>query len=1142
MFIRGSKCLNLGFYLARKKENNFYRESLKNSKCINYVNRFNFQNSYGTIVTEKIQSKNKNNGIIKPDHKLRNSISNVEIKNTAKSSKHTFKILPIRKKVDPLEIIESRENGLNKLSDCIDSGEMEKAIDIASSMKKSKVLQFNTSIPLVVPSLDIGALVYDEKINIIEDIEVLDMLIETAKNCHDTHLLFYFIRLIIDEFESKYDSNRQKMNPIILEKLLNVLTNKRFYSLPTRVYCGNKGIILLNHVGYKDLMEFTGYPDTFLASLIRIYGYSENGKKILYINKSLVGNEISTVLKAELVIALVNTFNMKLAKNMLLLLMKSNCRNNINELGLVVEAVRAVSNGMSELGYLNESLRFWETSLLAIGLTSSDVKSVGIDNLTTILQFYVNVMKCLVPFKMFSERFHNSATLKALKEGCRERIYSNSTILEELKSGWVKLITMRNSVVTHNTLELENELEIERRRVIFHLYSHAFIVFPDDFTQESIQKQFDKLGYYQNHIQADYILILWICALYSGTKISSLESTSWCFETLSLAISQLREDQISNKLFLPAMVAALPPFFKRNHSSSYLSSEEEISRVFAPSTMQVMHRSKQPKNKNIMHLAWLTSSFRTRWSRQMHFVFMWSCCLSYDFERFISQYEILNRYSQNSYRTMSRLNDHYPNDIKSRIKDEWYYLNLFWMCSNSFNFAHFALSKVYQDLKKEYLTDKPEMEHHKPISSQLTIAILNCCSALIKHSYSVTDEQYLDYRKCIKTSEKTNLSHHTKNSNTPFSNTTKANKLELNEALSSNESHIKEDKSKSLEGYFVDTNLGKSLKEEMRELRSSTFDIVLDLISRAYDLNIATGNSKMEEAVIRCCFSFQISPGNLLIKRENDVLDPVDEKAIVGEGEQMLANFVTRSGGVDSENLHLLSRPTFIKLFDYYRSNYEKLVNILNIYVSVYLTKGIITPRFFLEISHVLPILEQSNLNKLKQETYNQTRSEPNYFEIQICSYLVSSLLEKYFITNDKNNFDMSCRLDTLVLESLSKSKGFLSVLSTWEVQAVTVAKYWVLYLRCKKNNEHIRKRCLEHSLNCINVFLSNFRDNNRNTKKLIEDIYFKNKVEKILQTMPEWANLLNTIKKTYTNKNLEREIIQCCAEKHLLYLEKFLS
>ncbi|OMJ21682.1 hypothetical protein AYI70_g3324 [Smittium culicis] len=711
------------------------------------------------------------------------------------------------------------------------------------------------------------------------------------------------------------------------------------------------------------------------------YGYAENKERVNYIYRQLYGAETSDAIKAELVIAFANILDLSKAREILISLIPGIIQKKGKDFAIIFEAVCSVANCMSELGHLEESLGFLEKVLINSQISNSDLEMINIDIISIKLQFYVNSMKCMVPFTVFSERFHNSATFKSLCSGSIERMYENENLISLLKNGWKKLeIESERSpslLVSEGVSNQRNRFE--QYKLLMQCNALGLLVFPQDFDIDDVNKYFNILRRYMKLNQADYIFLLWTCALYPNYK--SRVRNTWKNSLLGNALSTLKTGTISNKLFLPAMICTLPiGYLSKNSKYSILSSDREVSRAFIVSTQKSMFRPKLPFNKALLEVSKLTSKHRIRWSRQMHFVFLWSASLSNSFDIFKSQYQRLsNVVNEFIFKRYSVL-DTPAEDLVTRFKDNKYYLQLFTMCANDFRFSKFAIDIIYKELKDGINNTKvsPGFEKRSYLTVPVIVSILNCCASAIRRSYLAVGES------------------------------------------------VNDEKGLSQPEIYTD--------ESLRVYRQEVFKVVLELVNESSLLGLIN-DWNIEKGVIRCCFAFQDVGNN----------KAGSEYEIIKEGELMLSKYIEKNANSEIEIESEISIPTFKMILSFYSQNLEQLVKVLRVYLEskeVYsvsekflsLVSGLVSKE----------IVNKTSSSKVTSKAEFSKVLDLSYFEIEILFYLSSAFLQEFLLGRSEKplgNLKNFIEIHSVAIEALLKKSSIYHKLSVWETESTTISR-----------------------------------------------------------------------------------------------------
>ncbi|OLY80642.1 hypothetical protein AYI68_g5259 [Smittium mucronatum] len=882
------------------------------------------------------------------------------------------KPIPVRKSHD-------HPQSIARLKSCIPKGDLQEAFSIISSMKLSNSLANDNDIVQLPSNTSSNPAVGNNMV--INDTLVFDILLDIAGNCTDNQSIFHLINIFSKEFNRNYNKKFVKMKQLHTARILDVLTHSRFGDLPDRVYCGKKALVFLKQVGYADDINISNHSEYFLAMTIRAHGYAENVKRILYINNVLSGAPSSPVIKAQIVIAFSNCLHLNLAKEVLLSLIKGAVQKDSKEFGFIIQAMLSVANGMSELGYLFESIDFWDQILATNKISNFELVSVGLDPVAIKLQFYINSLRCMVPFMIFSERFHNSATIKSLNSGRVEKMFQDHDLIKLLKTGWLKFGEKLSSSSSISALDMNvsngnNSLQYEL--LLMKINALCLVVFKEDFTIDDVNKYYSRLKQYKKLTQSDYIFLLWTCALYRN--YSNNLRFEWGSSLLYDALSSLKPSSVSNRLFLPAILFTFP--FSHITKSPALDIEGpglSPDRAFLIPLDKTMFRPVMYPNKTLLEISGLSGKYRIRWSRQMHIVYLWSTTLFSSITLFKSQYSRLKDLSDSAISRLESSVDFLSHDIVTRIKDEKYYLHLFSMCSNEFKFSSFAINDIYKDLQEciREIADNPSIDKSKYLTVPLIVAILDCCATTIRKSYS----------------EYSTENHET-----------------------------------------IDENGKKeSIHESASIIRNRAFSIMLEMINESSLLDLSN-DPQIERGVIRCCFAF-LNMGGITTKQEYE---------IIKEGESILKKYFEKSKPSSSENGQKMSAPTEKMILSHYCTNLEKFKWAFNLYQELYQI-NYISKVFSNGLSELMSneIKEKVSLIQKNLMISEEHLNIPTYFELEIMVYASRAYLQQFLITFEEDSyqhFDRFLAIYKTVIKELSKKGNFYRNMYIWETESIIIS------------------------------------------------------------------------------------------------------
>ncbi|OMJ26003.1 hypothetical protein AYI69_g4109 [Smittium culicis] len=559
-------------------------------------------------------------------------------------------------------------------------------------------------------------------------------------------------------------------------------------------------------------------------------------------------------------------------------------------------------------------------------------------------------------------------------------MYENENLISLLKKGWKKLeieAAISSSLLASDGINNQGNL-LMQYKLFMQCNALGLLVFPQEFKIRDVNKYYFILKRYMKLNQADYTFLLWTCALYPNYKTQVRDS--WKKYLLNDALSALKPESISNKLFLPAMICTIPiGYLSKNSKYSNLSSDREVNRAFTVSTQKSMFRPKLPFNKALLEVTRMTSKYRIRWSRQMHFVFLWSASLSNNFNVFIGQYQKLSNVVNEFNLKRHGVLDSPAEDLLTRFKDDKYYLQLFTMCANDFRFSKFAINTIYKELKDGINSIKvsPGFDKGSYLTVPVIVSILNCCATAIRQSYLVVGD-------------------------------------------------INDEKDFSLVEIYSNEN--------MRNYRQEVFKVVLELVNESSLLGLIN-DWNIEKGVIRCCFAFQdvgndkanseyeiIKEGEFMLSKyiEKDADSEIEKESEISIPTfKMILSFY-------SQNLEKLGKilSVYLESKEVYMVS-EKFLSLVS---------GLVSKE----------IVDKVSSSKVTSNGEFSQVLNPSYFEIEILFYLSSAYLQEFLNGRSENslsNLEKFIEIHSAAVDALLKKISIYHRLSVWETESTTISR-----------------------------------------------------------------------------------------------------
>ncbi|PVU86920.1 hypothetical protein BB561_006507 [Smittium simulii] len=967
---------------------------------------------------------------------------------------NNFKAIPTHSNISEsgFYFINSRDQAISILKQFISPGYLKNSLNIINQLLKNNLLVFNLKYSILENSNQ-EIINTNSNISLIYDHEVLDILFNIAKNCNDETYIFDFAEKLNNDLIQLLEQHKNKISTTLLSKILDMVAHTRFYTLSVRKSCGIFALKLLKKLGYNQNFDYFNTPPEILHLIIRINGYAENYKTILNFNKQISGIETKTHIKTEIICALSNTQYLDEAKDLLMGILNYAPYINITDKHIIVIAIRAISNGMSEIGFIYESIDFWNNGLKYLNLKSCELLQFGIDESSVFLIFYYNTFKCMVQPRIFSENFHTGPVLYAIKHGCLDKLYNEQQFIISISK---EVTTLINSCINYDTIfeKKTTDLYLHNQKLILILkaYFHLYLILSNHDIKAPIEQIVNYLTSSQTLSMTDYSDLLWALSL--SLNIHTNYKNQYIMKLIQSATQKYKSTKLSQNMFIPALLGFLHKNILNKHAGLVkFNAKQDIDELFSPSTMQTMFRPIVRNNANFYKVVNLLKKINKKLNSNIILLRMWFCAIENNFENFYEFYfTLLNNSITRKISVENRYQNTYNKSFTMHFIEKKSYLHLFWMCSNDYRFASFAINEIFSQLNTqiEYLNhleiDKLNFLkiYNISLESFPISSILDCCTTLIRESYNNENEDKLF-------------------------------------------------------------------------MRSKAFKIVLNLIKVAYTHD--TINTKLEESVLRSCFSFlpEYNKAHFI------------EKKIILQGEQMLKNFIEKnmqntnnSGTLTNGSKKFLSRSTLRILARHYYSNQFKAIYIFKLYLTIAIQKNELSKAFnhFLHtnqelfcISGFFDSLEiDSKNNELPDRNINL-----NYFEILMSIYLCKSFYSAFFSMKDNLILEKAKTLHIWSINSISSQASFNRYITCWEVMAENLQFLFTQTENLLNDNHEISLQILEVILHTVEVFfvvVCRHAPNESNKKEIYN--YMDNEttlslhtINKKLQHVPSFKSFL---------------------------------
>ncbi|OMJ24324.1 hypothetical protein AYI70_g1662 [Smittium culicis] len=519
---------------------------------------------------------------------------------------------------------------------------------------------------------------------------VLELLIEISKNNFEHKSVLEFAWLILEEHLTL---EKTLQNPIIMDEqlvssLISVYTGIQHFEPKHREELGRSCLVFLQSVGYNVHKDIENYSIDFLKKLLRVHGYVGNRLALDSAKEKIEALNIYNEIKIDL--ALAYSYCYEIDKSRELYIELSSEKADTNQLS---EVCRGLALSYSEIGLVSSATKIWNNFSSLVG--PIDYNYLKCSDKRLMLLLYSLSMKSLTPTKIFSENFHNSSTITSIHDYNVK--LSKSETLDLLN--WSEYSTFDSDEIDFE-INLDINLYKESLKTLqaeLECIVLSRMLFPEAIQYSLVNSTVNKIKKLSGSLsQNDFELLLWGLALSkSGTYKATYNKA---LEIINEAL-EVYKGNLSNKVFIPAMVACLPrTITSLPHESVFTNIN--VAPYFFPTSMQIFRRNKTHSYNYINQILDLASKFEIKANNDMLLIEMWHLASFNSFGAVTKRYNSLV------------LNFTIHESIKDKItspktklllgQNSRAFLHIYAMMARTDKSAQYALNVVYPQMMKQF--------------------------------------------------------------------------------------------------------------------------------------------------------------------------------------------------------------------------------------------------------------------------------------------------------------------------------------------------------------------------------------------------------------------------------------------------------